>query len=153
MVKHYTPEKYRARSSIGYLVKRAQSLMAECLDVAFAQKDFTFMQWVVLMTVRDGIDVTATDICRDYRHDQGALTRVIDQLETRGLLERQRSTEDRRVVQLTLTAQGRKTVESLIPVVVERLNTALDGFSVAEVGELTRLLGKIVSRLEQEAPR
>lgn len=152
MIKHYTPEKYRARSSIGYLVKRAQCLMSDCLDVAFAQKDFTFMQWVVLMYVRDGIGITATDICRDYRHDQGALTRVIDQLEERGLIERQRSAEDRRVVQLSLTAQGRKTVESLIPVVVERLNTALDGFTASEVSELARLLGKLVNRIEQEAP-
>jgi DNA-binding MarR family transcriptional regulator len=151
--KHYTPEKYRARSSIGYLVKRAQCLMSDCLDVAFAKQDFTFMQWVVLMYVRDGIGVTATDICRDYRHDQGALTRVIDQLEERGLIERQRSAEDRRVVQLSLTAQGRRTVESLIPVVVERLNTALDGFTVAEVSEFTRLLNKLVSRVEQEAPK
>lgn len=150
MIKHYTPEKYRARSSIGYLVKRAQCLMADCLDVAFAEQDFTFMQWVVLMYVRDKIGVTATDICRDYRHDHGALTRVIDQLETRGLIKRQRSKEDRRVVDLSLTAQGRRTVETLIPVVVERLNTALDGFTVAEVSELTRLLGKLVSRVEQE---
>ena len=124
--------------------------MTECLEVAFSQKDFTFMQWVVLMTVRDGLAVTATDICRDYRHDQGALTRVIDQLETRGLLERQRSAEDRRVVQLSLTDKGRETVESLIPLVVERLNTALDGFTVEEVSELTRLLWKLVARIEQE---
>lgn len=151
MTKHYTPEKYRARSSIGYLVKRAHCLMTDCLDVAFAQQEFTFMQWVVLMYIRDGIGVTATDICRDYRHDQGALTRVIDQLEDRGLIERRRSVEDRRVVQLSLTPQGRKTVETLIPVVVERLNTALDGFTVSEVSELTRLLGKLVSRVELEA--
>ena len=150
MIKHYKPEGYRARSSIGYLIKRSQSLMTECLEVAFSQKDFTFMQWVVLMTVRDGLAVTATDICRDYRHDQGALTRVIDQLETRGLLERQRSAEDRRVVQLSLTDKGRETVESLIPLVVERLNTALDGFTVEEVSELTRLLWKLVARIEQE---
>ena len=126
-----------------------QDLIAKS-DVAFAQQDFTFMQWVVLMTVRDGLAVTAATICRDYRHDQGALTRVIDQLETRGLLERQRSTEDRRVVELKLTEQGSKTVENLIPVVVERLNTALDGFTTEEVGELTRLLGKLVSRVELE---
>ena len=150
MIKHYNPEGYRARTSIGYLVKRSHALMSESLEVAFSQQDFTFMQWVVLMTVRDGLAVTAATICRDYRHDQGALTRVIDQLETRGLLERQRSTEDRRVVELKLTEEGSKTVENLIPVVVERLNTALDGFTTEEVGELTRLLGKLVSRVELE---
>ncbi|MGH8462111.1 MAG: MarR family winged helix-turn-helix transcriptional regulator [Stenotrophobium sp.] len=148
-MKHYSAEKYRARSSIGYLVKRAHGLMMDRVEAAFVGHDFTFMQWVVLMYVRDELGFTATDICRDYRHDSGALTRVIDQLESRGLLERRRSDEDRRVVRLHLTAQGRKTVESLIPLVVERLNYALDGFTASEVSELTRLLGKLISRVEQ----
>lgn len=146
---HYTPDKYRARSSIGYLVKRAHGLMMDRVEAAFAGHDFTFMQWVVLMYVRDELGFTATDICRDYRHDSGALTRVIDQLETRGLLERQRSEADRRVVRLHLTKLGSKTVESLIPLVTERLNSALDNFSSAEVSELTRLLGKLITRIEQ----
>lgn len=146
---HYTPEKYQARSSIGYLVKRAHGLMMDRVEAAFAGHDFTFMQWVVLMYVRDELGFTATDICRDYRHDSGALTRVIDQLESRGLLERRRSEEDRRVVRLHLTKLGSKTVESLIPLVTGRLNSALGGFSTTEVSELTRLLGKLIARIEQ----
>ena len=149
-MKHYTPDKYRARSSIGYLVKRAHGLMIDRVEAAFIGHDFTFMQWVVLMYIRDELGFTATDICRDYRHDSGALTRVIDQLEVRGLLERRRNDEDRRVVRLYLTEQGRETVESLIPLVVDRLNTALDGFTTSEVSELTRLLGKLITRIEQD---
>ena len=148
-MKHYTPDKYRARSSIGYLVKRAHGLMMDRVEAAFIGHDFTFMQWVVLMYIRDELGFTATDICRDYRHDSGALTRVIDQLEVRGLLERRRNDEDRRVVRLYLTEQGRETVESLIPLVVDRLNTALDGFTTSEVSELTGLLGKLITRIEQ----
>ncbi|MGH8456626.1 MAG: MarR family winged helix-turn-helix transcriptional regulator [Stenotrophobium sp.] len=150
-MKHYSASKYRARTSIGYLIKRAHGLMMDRIEAAFAEHGFTFMQWVVLMYARDELGFTATDICRDYRHDSGALTRLIDQLEARELIQRRRSTEDRRVVQLHLTDKGRETVESLIPLVADQLNWALEEFSVAEVAELTRLLGKLLGRLQTSA--
>jgi DNA-binding MarR family transcriptional regulator len=82
-----------------------------------------------------------------FRHDSGALTRVIDQLAERGLLERVRRDRDRRKVELQLTPAGRETIEGLIPLVVEKLNLALDDFSGDEVHELQRLLVKLNNRL------
>jgi len=59
------------------------------------------------MSVRDGIALNPKDICIQLRHDSGALTRVLDQLESRGLVLRQRSAEDRRAIELHLTAVRR----------------------------------------------
>ncbi len=146
-MQHYRTEDYQVRSSIGYLARRAAALIVEQLEPAVAQQGFTFTQWVVLMHLRDGIATNPRDICSQLRHDSGALTRVIDQLEERGLLQRQRSLEDRREVALHLTEAGAKMVESLIPVLVEKLNGALRDFSSAEVTELTRLLSKLVVSL------
>ena len=78
-----------------------------------------------------------------FRSNSGALTRVIDQLAERGLLERSRRDRDRRKVELELTAAGRKVIESLVPLVVDKLNLALSDFSNDEVRELTRLLLKL----------
>jgi len=149
---HYRSGTYRAKSSVGYLVKRAHALMHDNLEPAFAEKGFTFMQWVVLMYLRDGIALNPKHICAEFRHDSGALTRVLDQLEKRGLVVRQRSTQDRRAIELTLTADGRKTVESLVPVVVDKLNWSLRDFSGSEVAELTRLLGKLIEAMQDESP-
>jgi len=87
------------------------------------------------------------DFCAQYRHDSGAITRVIDQLAERGLLERVRRDRDRRKVELQLTAAGRDTVEGLIPLVVEKLNLALSDFTTAETQELIRLLMKLNAKL------
>lgn len=146
--KHYQASTYKARTSVGYLVKRAQAAMLESMEPAFAAQGFTLMQWVVLMYLRDGLAHTAKDICAEFRHDSGALTRVIDQLEERGCIERQRSTRDRREVELHLTATGRQIVQSLVPVVVDRLNLALADFTRDEVQELTRLLNKLIVGVE-----
>jgi DNA-binding MarR family transcriptional regulator len=142
---HYKAETYRAKSSVGYLVKRANALVIESLEPALAEQGFTFTQWVVMMFLRDGLAPNAKDICVQLRHDSGAVTRVLDQLEARAFVRRERSQDDRREVKLCLTDAGYRMVESLIPVVVDKLNFVLRDFSSAEVSELTRLLTKFIA--------
>src|SRR6202790_1047835 len=147
-MQHYRAESYKARSSVGYLIKRAHSLLIDQLEAAVAGSDITATQWVVLMHLRDGLAINASDLCAQLRHDSGALTRVIDQLEARGLVQRERSREDRRAVQLRLTDAGVATVAALVPSVVDKLNFALRDFSGAEAGELNRLLTKLITSLD-----
>jgi DNA-binding MarR family transcriptional regulator len=148
---HYQLSTYRAQNSIGYLVKRAHSLMLDVMEPLLEERGFSFVQYVILAWLRDGIAVNPKDICAQYRHDSGAMTRVIDQLAERGLLERIRRDRDRRKVELQLTPAGREAVEGLIPLVVEKLNLALADFSSEEVQELLRLLIKLNTTLQSGA--
>src|SRR5271170_5311662 len=150
---HYQVSSYRAQNSIGYLTKRAHALMLDVMEPLLEGRGFTFIQYVILSWLRDGIAVNPKDICVQFRHDSGALTRVIDQLAERGLLERIRRDRDRRKVELQLTPAGRETVEGLIPLVVEKLNLALAEFSSEEVQELLRLLIKLNTTLQSGAER
>jgi DNA-binding MarR family transcriptional regulator len=154
---HYQKSTYRTQNGIGYLVKRAHSMMLDIMEPVFEARGFTFIQYVIMSWLRDGIAVNPKDICAQYRHDSGALTRVIDQLAERGLVERVRRDRDRRKVELQLTPAGRETIETLVPLVVEKLNAALAEFSSEEVNELLRLLiklnTKLQSALEPEAAR
>jgi DNA-binding MarR family transcriptional regulator len=150
---HYKARTYKAQSSIGYLVKRAHSLCLDAMEPVFEQHGFTFFQYQILAWLRDGIVLNPSDICAQYRHNSGALTRVIDQLEEKGFIERLRRDRDRRKVELQLTDAGRKVIESLVPLVVEQLNLALQDFSSDEVQDLTRLLMKFNTSLEQLVER
>jgi DNA-binding MarR family transcriptional regulator len=145
---HYQISTYKTQSSVGYLVKRAHSLMLDTMEPLFEAHGFSFVQYVIMSWLRDGIAVNPKDICAQYRHDSGALTRVIDQLAERGLLERVRRDRDRRKVELQLTAAGREAIEGLIPLVVDKLNLALGGFTAVEVQELLRLLIKLNASLQ-----
>src|SRR3982751_1972763 len=130
---HYSAESFHLQDSIGYLVKRTQRLMHDRIEAVFASQGITFQQWVVLMHLRDGLATTTAGLCQEIRHDSGAMTRLIDQLAERGFIERRRQEADRRIVDLALTAAGRRMVESLIPLTVDKLNSALGGFTKAEV--------------------
>jgi DNA-binding MarR family transcriptional regulator len=147
-MQHYQPEVYEARDSVGYLLKRAHLLMLDQLESVVAGSDITITQWVVMMYLRDGLAINARDLCLQLRHDSGALTRLIDQLEARALVQRERSREDRREVQLRLTDAGRETIAALLPKVVDKLNFALRDFSRAEAAELNRLLVKLIGSLD-----
>ena len=146
---HYQVSTYKAQLSVGYLVKRAHSLMLDIMEPVIEQRGFSFVQYVVMSSLRDGIAMNPKVICTQFRHDSGALTRIIDQLAERGLLERVRRDRDRRKVELQLTPAGREIIESIIPLVVDKLNEVLTDFSKAEVQELLRLLVKLNTTLQE----
>lgn len=146
----YTSETYTVRGSIGYLIRRARNLMTARVEHEFDAKQITFVQWIILMQLRDGLVSTAAELSRDMCHDSGALTRVIDHLEQRGLIERRRALTDRRVVELKLTDAGLAMVNSLVPTVVSLLNASLAGLTHDEVQDFTRLLNKFIDNIAAE---
>ncbi len=139
-----------SRSSIALLIKRSHTLWLGLIEPVLAAQGLTFIQYMILGGLKDAMTVTPKDICTEYRHDSGALTRVVDQLTERGLLERIRDIVDRRKVNLRLTPAGRRTVEGSIPHLVDILNSGLGNFSDDEVQEFTRLLLKLNAHLQSQ---
>jgi DNA-binding MarR family transcriptional regulator len=144
---HYSAESFNFQDSIGYLVKRTQRLMHDRIEAVFASQGITFQHWVVLMHLRDGVAMTTGALCTELRHDSGAMTRLIDQLEERGFIGRRRQEVDRRIVDLELTPAGRKMADSLIPLAVDTLNGSLAGLTKADVQQMQVLLRKIITRV------
>lgn len=149
--KHYDSRTFDSRASIGHLLKMSHAQMHDCADAIFAPHDISFVQWIAMLKLREGQALTASDLCRAMRHDNGALTRILDQLEERGFLIRNRSQQDRRVVELELTDAGNRKLDELLPALVDQLNLVLGDFSKAEFAELTRLLKKLMASLQANA--
>ena len=70
----------------------------------------------------------------------GNVTYVADQLEKAGLLKRQRSREDRRVIVARLTARGEALLDRHFPAHAECMRNAANPLTTREQGELARLL-------------
>ena len=151
----YSEENLQCRRSIGYLVRRLHNLIVPEAEGRFAAAEISFTQWVTLMGLREGIASTCADIARHLGHDTGATTRLLDQLELRGLVKRARDRDDRRVVNIALTAKGEAMAKRLAPRMVAFWNEALGEFSHAEISTLIELLTRLLVRLERkpsEAP-
>jgi DNA-binding MarR family transcriptional regulator len=135
------------QGNLVHLVRRGYSLITEVLQPTFVARGFTFTQFVIMTLIRDERADCGKDISALCRHDSGALSRTIEQLVRRGLIERTRSHHDRRVVQLRLTTLGKRAVEELIALKVLRLNLVLDGFTSQEVRDLIHKLIKLNAAL------
>src|SRR5262249_980791 len=77
-------------------------------------------------------------------YDAGSMTRILDRLEEKALVRRERGRDDRRVVFLRLTATGRAQLPRLASVAVRVLEAHLAGFSAAEIYTLKNYLGRMI---------
>jgi DNA-binding MarR family transcriptional regulator len=77
-------------------------------------------------------------------------TGIIDGLIEKGLVRRERSTEDRRVVQVVLTESGRAVHAEAMAAPVEFARGLLQGLSAEEQESLLALFRKTAARLEAE---
>ena len=73
---------------------------------------------------------------------------MLDRLEQKQLLQRQRSDSDRRVVHLALTDKGREAAGQIPQVLREELQRHLEGFSPAEFTTLTKLLTRMLGNAD-----
>lgn len=147
---YYTAQNFEAMTSVGYLMKRCTGLMMVLAENTFEDLPLSFTQWVVLMNLlRHDSHMSATALSKETGHDMGALTRVVDTLEKAGLVKRERSTHDRRAVEIALTAAGRRQVLSTKDLVMEMTNRLLEPFSYEECHTLVTLLQRLLARLQE----
>ncbi len=145
VLEFYRAQGYDPEESVGYLMRRVLTLVAQEVERQLESSDLTNAQWVPLFKLSLGQVSTVAELARDCHLDAGAMTRLLDRLEAKNLCRRVRSLADRRVVHIELTQAGR-TAAQAIPVVLSQVQNAhLAGFSVKEFetlkGFLRRILG------------
>ena len=137
---------YQMNDSVGYLMSRVKSVMTNLVTQRTQEElGITGTQASMLFMIAVGKCSTAAELAREYAIDASAVTRLLDRVEKRGLLSRVRSIEDRRVVRLELTDEGRALAERLPPIFRSVLDQVLDGFTPEEVGFLKSMLRRILS--------
>jgi MarR family transcriptional regulator, multiple antibiotic resistance protein MarR len=129
---------------IGLLVARARSALLTGLDGELEPFGLTGAQFAVLKNVADGTADTAADLCRTMHYDTGSMTRMLDRLEEKSVLRRERCTQDRRVVYLRLTDTGNELLPQLRTAAIHVLARHLAGFSPAEVDNLKQFLVRMI---------
>ena len=82
----------------------------------------------------------ATRLARETDLSSGAMTNRIDRLETRGLVRRRPDPSDRRGVNVSLTARGRKLIDKAIQYRLDSARDSLRALSPAQQRQLARLL-------------
>ncbi|MGA7541394.1 MAG: MarR family transcriptional regulator [Steroidobacteraceae bacterium] len=147
----YDSENYEPARSVAHLVGQVRSELLAALDRELtaeprvADIGVTAAQFIVMARLATAErKKSASDICKEMSYDAGAMTRMIDRLESKGLIRRARCPQDRRLVYLEMTEQGRAVYPRLREISMGIQNRFLRGFSRADTRQLEGLLGRML---------
>lgn len=79
----------------------------------------------------------------------GSMTYVIDKLEKRGLIKRNDCREDRRVIHITLTSEGKNLMKQIMPKHQLLVDDIFDPLNKDETVTITKLLEKVKNKIER----
>jgi len=147
----YDIESYQPRKGVGHLLNRVRTEMLSALDAAFEadlelpKLEISSAQFIVIAALvnTEGVK-SASDLCKGISYDAGAMTRMLDRLESKGLIRRTRRPDDRRVVYLELTEEGHRAFPRMRQVSMGVVNRFLRGFSQTEARQLESFLTRML---------
>lgn len=156
----YESASYQPRKAIGALLSRVKVEMLAALDGELAADkrlaplELSAAQFAVIASLAAGSEPkSAADLCKGISYDAGAMTRMLDRLESKGLLRRRRSADDRRLVHLELTEEGKAAYPRMREMSMAVANGFLRGFSRTEARQLESLLARMIENAPGHAPR
>lgn len=129
----------------GHLIRRLQQIAV----AAFLQESEAFgltpVQFAALQAVAAQPRVDQRTLAGLVGLDTSTVAGVVDRLEARGLLQRQGSTEDRRVRLLVATDQGQRLLADVVPAMLRAQERILEPLCPAERAEFMRMLRGLVA--------
>ena len=146
---HYTgqPAEVQALNTFIKLMRATDSVSAE-IARSLADSGLTIGQFGVLETLLHLGSMSQCDLGTKLLRSGSNVTMVVDNLEKRGLVRRTRRTNDRRVIDVSLTHDGRTLIEGLFPSharLIVRLFASLSSEQQHHLAELCRTLGRSLS--------
>ncbi len=130
--------------TIIYLYTESRRLTKELARRA----QLTGPQLTVVKILESIDDLSLSELSERIRAQNSTVTGIIDRMEREGLVVRERSTEDRRVVKIRLTPKG-ADIAAAIPVEpMEMFRAALASLTKDEVRDLLRILGKLSKKVK-----
>lgn len=143
-----SPSEACSGSALGLLFRQVRDAMWARmeLELAAAGHDLTFSQFIAIKKLATGT-ASVTDLARAADLNPGAMTRLLDKLEARGLLVRDADPSDRRALHIHLTDAGTAMWRDIDQCGQRVRERALRGMDDATRTQLTHLLEQVRDNL------
>lgn len=115
-------------------------------DKSLASWNLSSSQYNLLRILNGaGEPLAQAEIGRRMLASRASITKILDQLEVRGLVKRT-AASDRRIKLIVITGKGLNLVEEVFPVFLGFQEKALERLTEKEQSALYHLIGKIANR-------
>jgi DNA-binding MarR family transcriptional regulator len=133
--------------TIRHWLKLAFVTMRRELDASMRTLGLTMPQWRALDTLRKKPGITHTDLVSCLEIEAPSVTSLVDGMERKGWVRRERSEDDARVKRLFITPRGRRILETA-SAAIEPIDLRMSAtLSAVESATLKRLLSRIIDGL------
>jgi len=133
--------------SAGYRIKLLSQLLARRFQEQFEPLGLTPFHWVVLCCLWEEDGLPTCRIGERLQQVGGTLTGVLDRMEQRQLIRRERDARDRRIWRIWLTEAGKQLKEELPPIALELREQTFQGISTAERELFSEILDRAIANL------
>jgi DNA-binding MarR family transcriptional regulator len=137
-----------AEQSLGYQIRYAYRIFVKALADELNAHRVTTGQWSALRVLWQEDGLSQVELAQRMMVEKASLTAVLKAMASEGLITRVRNTEDRRKVNIFLTASGRRIKSKILPLIGRINKRATRRLSSAEVQQLRRLLARVMINLQ-----
>ncbi len=132
----------------GSLIHQVSRELRTALDARLAPLGITAQQAALLLR-SSRQETSPNQLAQLLGTDTAGMTRLLDRLEGKGLIRRQRHPDDRRSIVIELTGEGRALLPRLGPVFGRITRQLLAGFSAADVRQVSQMLQRMLGNLRE----
>jgi MarR family transcriptional regulator, organic hydroperoxide resistance regulator len=131
-----------------YLLNRAGQRIATSFGEEVRPLGATLQMWRVLAALRERDGRRMGDLSETTSIEVSTLTRLVDNMEKKGLVARRRDGDDARAVLLHVTPAGRRLTQRILPIAERYEAVALAGFNSAEAEILKAALRRLYANMD-----
>jgi DNA-binding MarR family transcriptional regulator len=128
----------------GHHIRRLQQIAVGIFLEETADHNITPVQFALLFAVRQYRGLDQRTIAAKIGFDTSTIGAVIDRLESRGLIQRNVSPDDKRVRLLSLTAAGEALLQRVIPAMLRAQERMLEPLPKADRPKFMQMIKRIV---------
>lgn len=140
-------QEVRAPRGVGYRAKLMSQLFTRRFQERLEPYDLTPFHWLILCCLWEQDGLATSALGEQLRQVGGTLTGVIDRMEERGIVRRERDASDRRIWRIWLTEAGRQLEAVLPDLALQLREEAFQGFSEAEQRLFSDWVDRIIVNL------
>src|ERR1700728_3401960 len=149
----YEPKTAELGNSLAPLMSQVRMAILSGTDQEFvsdeevASLEVTAAQFIIIKNVLMGHANSACELCKHMDYDRRAMSRMIDRLETKGLIRRVALAHTRRTMALEVTEAGKAAFPKMQACLTKVVHRLLKGVTKTQVREVEKVLKRMLANV------
>lgn len=146
-----TRKGFKLQNSPFYLIAHADFKYHEDMEIVLSKNGMDRTMYRVMTVLREEEPASISRITELALLKRPTVSRAVERMAERGLVETVQNAEDNRVTEVSMTKQGKAVMGTLTPIVARQVARGLEGIPDEDVGVVIRTLQAIVKNLNRLA--